>query len=794
MKISTSWIREYTKIPEDSDSLYKLLESFAEQCVDIDYIKEYGTNLKDIKVGEIIKIIKHPNADKLKITEVRLSKNKTVQIVTGANNIYIGMVCPVIEHGGILPNGTTIKSTPLRGVQSEGMLCAEDELLLGEDHSGIMDLGNEYKKYVGESLDKFFYDVIIDIDNKIISNRPDLFSHRGIAREFSAINNSKFNNLKLKGLQDQSKLQKSINIDILDKDFCTRYIGVIVKDIIVDDSPLWIKQKLKKIGLKSINNIVDISNLVLAEIGQPLHIFDLDKIGGENTTILVRKSKEKETITTLDSKERKLTKNNYVIANKEKALGIAGIMGGKYSEIDANTKNILIESATFDPVMIRKSSKSINLRSEASLRYEKGLPQNFAYEGMLYALELIFNLTKGKQYSKIVDIISKNQESTDNINFEFSKIEKVLGIKIAPKEVINILHKLNFKSEIKNNIITILIPKERRDIKESVDIIEEIGRIYGYQKIPLKNPVLETTPIIRNISYEIEREIKKILVSESSWEIKTYSFINENLLKRTLIHDSSLIKIINPYSEEYTHLRNILLPSMLSTVEKNIRNEDTFSLFEIANTYNKSDTELPLEELKLCISAYSKNKKIETFFVIKKYLNDIKTYLNIDEEFEYIKGSENKYAIYNQSAKIYLHKELIGEINNIHPTVRENFNIAGNLTVTEINVEILKKYIKKSFLHKSISKYPIVIEDINITYSEEYTAEEIIKSIKNNYLKEIRIIDIYKGKPLNENQTSLTVRLIFENFEKTFITEEIKESINEIKTNLLNKFENIIFR
>ena len=797
MKISTSWIREYTKIPEDKNSLYKLLDRFSQQCVDIDNIKEYGSKLDDIKIGEIVKIEKHPDADKLNITQIKLSNdNKLLQIVTGANNIYIGMICPVIESGGILPEGVKITNSKLRGIDSNGMLCSEKELLLGEDHSGIMDLGEDLKKHVGESLRNYVNDVIIDIDNKIISNRPDLFSHRGIAREFSAINNTSFKDIHITKSSDLgiNHNSKKVKVEIEDDNFCTRYISVIVKNIKVEKSPLWLREKLTKIGLKSINNVVDISNLILAEIGQPLHIFDLDKIGGEDVTIIVRKAKNEESITTLDSKTRKLTDKNYVIANKKEALGIAGIMGGKYSEIDENTKNILIESATFDPIMIRQSSKSANLRTDASQRYEKGLPQEFASIGMNYAVELIYKLASGREFSSITDVISKREVLKDSIEFEFSKIEKVLGIKIEERKVVDILEKLKFTVSINNNLIKIIIPSERRDIKESVDIIEEIGRIYGYENIPLKNSILETRPTVKNIPYEIEREVKRILVAESAWEIKTYSFINKNLLEKSLLEIDNSIKIINPLSEEYTHLRETLVPSMLSIVEKNIKNEENFSLFEIANTYIKSKEELPIENMHLSLSYYSKNKNIETFFIVKKYLNDLNSYLNLDIEFEYIKGTEKKYSIPNQSAKIYIHKELIGEIGNVHPQVKGNFNIAGNITIAEINLNLLEKYIKKNFSTRPISKYPIVTEDINITYDKLYISKDIIDSIKDSNIRDIQIIDIYEGKPLRENQISITVRITFENFEKTFVIQDIKGKIDKIKQDISSKFKNLEFR
>ncbi len=790
MKISINRLKKYTKIPKDKKELGILLDKFAIQSVDIDNIIHYGKNLSDIYIGKITKIEKHPNADKLQIVNVTI-KEKSLVIVTGASNIYIGMICPVILDEGILPNGTKIKSSELRGVMSNGMLCSEKELELSDDHEGIMDLGDEYKDRIGEKLSKYISDTIIDIDNKVISNRTDLFSHIGIAREFAAIQKEDFKNISLNPIKNP--IEDNIQIT-LDDEFCTRYIAIIIKDIKIGKSPVWLKEELRKIGIKSINNIVDITNYVMTEIGQPLHAFDLDKISdGKNPHIIVRKAKNGEIIKTLDSKERKLNENNYLIANEEKGLGIAGVMGGEDSEIDNNTKSILLESAIFNPILIRKSSKQVNLRTEASLRYEKGIPEHFALQGILLAIDMIQNLNYGKIDSNITDI---QRASNTNIKISLSeeRIYKILGIKISTENIIDILKRLDFKVSSENNLLQIDIPPQRKDIKEDVDIIEEIGRIYGYDKIPEENPIYESSKIKRNIIYDTELEIKKILVSQSSYEIKTYSFISKDLARKSNIDITNAIKIINPLSEDFTHLRETLVPSMLNTVALNTKNSDNFSLFEIANVYLRSEEELPKEDLFLCVSKYSKNKKNDTFFEIKGIFTNLCEYLNINESITFKKGTSKKYGVQKQSAEIIINDNKIGDIINIHPEVKENFNINGNLSILLININEIIPYISDKFIYIKYSKYPEIVEDINITYNKNLVLDDILVHIKDPALKSFNIIDIYEGKPLKEDQISITIKLIFQNFEGTFKSEEIKNKISSIKNTLKNEFKNIDFR
>ena len=790
MKISLSLINKYTDIPKDKTGQDNLISNFAKQVVDVDEINKVGNNLDQILIGRIEKIEKHSNADNLNIVYVNIGKEQ-VKIITGSPNIYMHMIVPVIKSGNILPSGIKIEAKSLRGEMSDGMLCSGKELNISEDNSGILDLGDEFKDKIGHSLSEFLEDIILDIDNKVMGNRGDLFSHMGLGREFAAIQKKKYKLESFK--QIQNNYNHDIKVQIDDPKFCRRYTGVIIKNVKVARSPFWLEHILTKVGINPVNNIVDITNYIMILLGQPLHAFDLDKIGGENSKIIVRKAQKGEKITTLDGKERALSLQNFIIATEDGPIGIAGVMGGKESEIDENTKNILIESANFDPILTRKNGKTVNLRSDALLRYEKGIPLNITKNALIKAIDLILELTKGEIFSNIIDI-NYPMEKLENIRFQKDRIEKILGIKIDDIEIIDILNRLNLKSEIKNNYISVKIPDERTDIKEDVDIIEEIGRIYGYDNIPLVvNPIYENAKSINDPIFDVKYELKKIISALGGYEIKTYSFINEKLLKDTKLENNHVIKIINPISEEYDILRPSLIPSILKNISYNQNHFDWVFVYEIANIYEDINEELPREIPYLTIGILNRDKKNLSYFKIKSVLSTINGYLNIKSAFKYSNEKDIPY-IKNKSSDIYIDNKRVGEFGEIDPEIKENFNIYGSLAIANINIMDLIPSIKSDKSINNVSIYPEVKEDINIVYNKKYLeSQDILNHIKDPNIKSIEIIDIYKEeKSIGQDNISITVRLIFQNFNKTFQTKEIQDKIDFIKKSISKKFKDYI--
>ncbi len=792
MKISLDLIKKYTYIPDNRNDLYNLIDRFAIKSVDVDSITEYPSFEEDILIGEVKEIYKHKNADRLYVTKVDI-KNKEIQIITGAPNVYKGMIVPVVLAGGKI-NGQNIEKHDFRGEISYGMMCSEKELGLGENHSGILDLGSGstedmlFRKYIGKSLKSVIKDTIIDIDNKVISHRGDLFSHQGIAREFAAIQNKPFSEKVIPKIRTNKDNKLKVNIE--DKEFCYRYCAVTIDNLKVEESPFWMRERLKNLGIKPINNIVDITNYVMVNLGQPLHAFDLSKISKDNNLeIYVRKAKYNEEIITLDSKRRLLKENNYVIATKNASIGIAGVMGGKESEIDENTQSILLESATFNSSLVRKSAKSVNIRSEAVLRYEKGISQSLALKALNYAIDLIIQTTNGNISSLVTDVITKKLEDNLVIKLDISKIEKVLGMNIPINDVSSILSSLDIKNKQIKNFIFATIPDTRFDIKEDVDLIEEIGRIYGYDNINIEDSNMTIMPVRKNLTFEMNNKIIRIIASLGGYEIKTYSFINQALMDKSLIKNDS-IRILNPISPNFDLLRPSLIPSMLDIVSTNQKHMDSFILYEIANIYLKNNTIQPKEELHLITAYFSKDKE-ESFFHIKGILDTINLYLNLNNTFEY-SGNPEKPFLKNKGSKVYISGNYIGEIGDISSLVKENFGIYGSLSIFDINIEDLHNNIGKFINIKNISKFPEIKEDITILYKNKINSKDILDKINDTNLKTKDIIDIYNGDKIKNDETSITIRLVFENFEKTFLGTEIKDKIDDIKNTLLKEFKDTL--
>ena len=467
-------------------------------------------------------------------------------------------------------------------------------------------------------------------------------------------------------------------------------------------------------------------------------------------------------------------------------------MGGKELEIDESTQSILLESASFNPLLVRKSAKSVNIRSEAVLRYEKGISQSLTLKALNYAVELILQNTTGEISSSVTDIVTNKVVADLIIKLDISKIEKVLGMEIPLKDTSNILASLNIKNKQVGNFMVATIPDERLDIKEDIDLIEEIGRIYGYENIDIEEPNMKVMSVRKNVVFDINNKIISIIASLGGYEIKTYSFINQDLMNKSLI-ETDAIKILNPISPDFDLLRPSLIPSVIYTVSNNQRHKDTFILYEIANVYLKNNDLQPKEERHLIAAYFSKDKE-EPFFYMKRVLDTINTYLNLTNIFEYRNKAEKPF-FKNKSSKIYIDGDYIGEIGDISSAVKENFGIYGNLSIFDINIDNLHNKINKFISIKDISKFPEIKEDITILYKNKINLKDILDKINDTNLRTKEIIDIYKGSKINTDEISITLRLIFENFERTFLGTEIKEKIDNIKSILSENFnDNITFR
>ena len=611
MKTSIEWLREYSDIDVTPTELGDILTMTGSK---VETIEQKGNDIKNVIVGKILEIEKHPNADKLVVTKVDVG-TEILQIVTGADNIKVGDIVPIAKDGSELPNGVKIKKGDLRGIDSCGMMCSVGELNLdladypGQIEHGIMILDKNLEKDLGKDIIEVLNLKEDIIEFEITSNRPDCFSIEGLGREVAVSLNKEFKNPrgnldKLK-IEDKKEIE-GLKVDIEAPDLCYRYIARVVKDVKIKESPEWMKRRLKACGVRSINNIVDITNYVMLELGEPMHAFDINSIEGKHIT--VRRAKNGEKITTLDEQERELNEDNLVIADDKKAVAIAGVMGGLNSEIENDTETVVFEAAVFYGGSVRKTAKKVGLRTEASSRFEKGLSAENALRAVNRAVELVELIEAGKAVDGKIDVYPTKQE-IHKINLDVDKINSLLGTKLSKQEMVDILEKLEIKVE--NDVI--ISPYFRMDLTCLADIAEEIARFYGYDKLDSTLIKADTTLGVRNKEQKITKKIRDVLVNSGLSEIYTYGFISEKDLEKSNIAEDIkkyAITLQNPLGEEFKLMRPSTIPSMMQILATNANKKNqNVKLFDISRNYKNTnhqveDGEVPVQEDILTIGMY----------------------------------------------------------------------------------------------------------------------------------------------------------------------------------------------
>lgn len=649
MKASVEWLKEYADINVDTKELGDILTMTGSK---VEAIEQRGNDIKNVVVGKILEIKKHPDADKLVVTKVNIG-DETVQIVTGADNIKENDIVPIAKDGSELPGGVKIKKGQLRGVDSCGMMCSVGELGLkledypGQIDHGIMILPKDYEKYIGKDIVEVLNLKEDIIEFEITSNRPDCFSIEGLGREtavslgvpFSAPRKN-LDNINIEKVNEINGLK----VDIESPDLCYRYIARVVENVKIGPSPEWMQRRLRACGVRAINNIVDITNYVMLELGQPMHAFDINSIDGKH--IYVRRAKQNEEIITLDKEKRILNTENLVIADEKKPVAIAGVMGGENSEIEDITKTVVFESAVFNGASVRLTAKSVGLRTESSSRYEKGLSAENALRAINRAVELAELIGAGTAVEKCIDVYPTKQKE-NVIKFEPERINALLGTNVSKEEMIKIFESLEIKVE-GNKVIA---PYFRPDLEQLADIAEEILRIHGYDKLETTYVNAETTLGMKNKLQKLEDNLRKTLVAKGYSEVCTYAFINQKDLEKCNISDNSelnnTIKIKNKLSEDYTMMRTTTLPSMMQTIATNYtkKNKDV-NIFEIARIYkdtknNIENGEIPEEPTTLSLAVYGVQ---EDFYTLKGIIENILETANI-----------KRYEIEKESTDISMH-------------------------------------------------------------------------------------------------------------------------------------------
>ncbi len=785
MKTSVEWLREYADVNVDVKTLADRLTMTGSK---VETIEQKGNDIKNVVVGKILEITKHPDADKLIVTKVDVG-TETVQIVTGANNVKVGDIVPIAKDGSELPGDVKIKTGKLRGVESCGMMCAVTELGLdladypGQIEHGIMILPKDYEKFLGKDIVEVLNLKEDILDFEITSNRPDCFSIEGLGRETAIALNENFRNPH-KDLNKEVKTVESIEglkVDVEAKDLCYRYIARVLKDVKIEPSPEWMKRRLKACGVRAINNIVDITNYVMLELGQPMHAFDIENVAGKH--IIVRRAKENEKITTLDEIERTLNTDNLVIADEEKPVAVAGVMGGANSGITDETKIVVFEAATFNRGSVRLTAKKLGLRTESSSRFEKGLSPEIAIRAINRAVELAELIGAGKAVEEKIDIYPE-KEPQKVIPFEPEKVNKLLGMNISSEEMVDILTKLGIN--VKGDKLE--IPFFRVDLNLTADIAEEIIRIHGYNTLNSTLINAESTVGAKTKVQKLQDRVKDLLVEKGFSEMYAFSFIGHKDFEKCKLDSQKAIKITNPLGEEFSLMRTSMMPTVMQSISTNYnkKNKDV-ALFEIGKTYtdengNIAKGEVATETEQIAFALYGKNAD---FYVVKGIIENI---LQISNIAKYQLARETEVNLHpGRSAKILIGKDRIASFGEVHPEVLENYGIGEKVYYAVIDIEKFAKYGKNNKKYTPIPKYPAVERDIALVVDEDVEVgqiESVISKKAKNILERAELFDVYRSDKLGENKKSVAYELIFRAQDRTLTDDEIKNTMEAITKEL----------
>ena len=786
MKTSVEWLKEFSDIDVSASELGDILTMTGTK---VETVEKQGEDIKNVVVGKILEIKKHPDADKLVVTKVDVG-TEIIQIVTGAPNIRVGDVIPVAKDGAELPGGVKIKKSQLRGIESNGMMCSIGELNLTLDdypdqiEDGIMILGKKFEKKLGKDIIE-----VLNLNEEILEfeitpNRPDCLSIEGIGRETAVSLNKKFRNPR-KNIDEMKvpnkKELEGLTVDIEAPDLCYRYIARVVKDIKIEPSPEWLRRRLRACGIRAINNIVDITNYVMLEMGQPMHAFDINSIEGKHIT--VRRAKKGEKITTLDGEERQLNESNLVIADTKKPVAVAGVMGGENSGIENDTTTIVFESATFKGGSVRKTAKQIGLRTESSSRYEKGLSPENALRAINRAVELVELLKAGNPVDGKIDIYPTKQK-INKIKIEPDRINSLLGINISEKEMIKTFEKLDIKVE--NGYA--IPPYFRQDVEMTADLAEEVLRFYGYDKLETTLAKSDTTVGLRTKEQGIQNTLEHYLVDSGLSEIYTYGFINEKeLAKAKVSKDLNKYAIIikNPLSEDYKLMRPTTVPSMLQILATNLNKKNKeVGLFDISRTYKNIDNKIengdvPVEEKILTIGMYG--DKVD-FYSLKGILENALQLVSVNR-YDVKKETKNESYHPGRCAKLTVGQDEIGVFGEVHPEVLENYGLGTKVYLAELNITKIIKYARDNKKYQPVPKFPAVERDIAVIVDNKVEIgemERIISKRGKKLLESIELFDIYRSDKLGHDKKSVAFALKFRDAKRTLQDEEINALMEDI--------------
>ena len=794
MKASNIFLKLY--VPDLKADGKEFFERVTMTGTKVETFLELDKNLSNIVAVKIEKIDKHPDADKLVICHCFDGKNN-IQIVTGAPNVYEGMICPAVLPGGSVaasahdnneyPNGIKIKQGQLRGIDSFGMLCSIEELGRPSDlynnSDGIYDLKNENCN-IGDDVIKILGLDDILYDFEITSNRVDCYSIIGIAREVAATFDLNYNMPNVKYTPTVDELDY-IKLDIVDKNLCNAFATRLIKNVKIEESPNWLKKCLRSVGIRPINNIVDITNFVMMEFGQPMHAYDYNTINKK--TIIVKKANNNDKFVTLDGQERVLYDNTLMINDGNGYIGIAGIMGGENSMITNQVSTVLFEAANFDGVNIRLSSKKLGLRTEASNLFEKGLDPNNCFLAIDRACALVEELKCGEVVKQKIEYKSDNIKKEKIIKISSNRINNLLGLSIDKNQMKKYLDKIELSTSIENDDLVITVPSFRKDINNFADIAEEVARFYGYDNFTDTLPNLNLIPKLKTKQELVEENAYNISMFNGFCEGYNYSFESKKVYDKLKYKNEDLernyIKILNPLGEDFSIMRTQLINGVLSSLSNNYKKRNKIAkIFEIANIYLPKDEKievLPDEKKTWCFGAYG--EKID-FYYFKSILNEYFEKIGI-KNIKYVSDNSFNFLHPYRTAKIYIGNKCIGYLGEVLETILSEYEIEKKSYIASIDLTDLVKYSSFDIKYKSISKYPSIDRDLSILIKNDMNVsvvEDIIRRNGGKLLYNYELFDIYEGSQVMEGFKSIAYSLSFLSNDHTLLNEEIDKIISKI--------------
>ena len=802
MKSSLKWMQDYVDVDMTQD-LQKFADTLTVAGIPVEQVEYWGSEIKKVVTGKILKIDKHPDADKLVVCQIDVGSEQ-LQIVTGAKNVREGQIVPVAVHGAHLPGGVKIKRSKLRGVPSNGMLCSahelgfDDSVLLPEERNGIWILPEDTPIGVdaAEYLDA--RDVVYEYE--LTPNRADCFSMVGLSREFAVLSNKQASYPDIQVTECDESIDGKVSVSIEDEDLCSRYAARLLLNVKIGKSPLWMQQRLRKSGVRPINNVVDVTNYVMIELGIPLHAYDYDKVADHH--LIARRAHADEAIKTLDGIDRKLNDNMLVIADAQKPCCIAGIMGGYNSEVTADTKTVILECASFKGSSIRHTGRSLGLRSEASGRFERGLDAHSCLRSLDRCAQLLQQMNACDVAKGIVDVYPHPQETT-KISFTAKQVNNFLGTDISEEQMIHMLETLQFGIEKDGETVTAVVPSYRGDCTEMPDIAEEVARIYGYENIPSTRPWSNISKGEEGFHHQVGEKISAILSGSGLNETVTFSFVHPDSLKKLLFKDGDpvyhAVPILNPITEEFPLMRTTLIPSLMDVLVRNqaVKNPSV-GIYEIAPVYAPKElpvTELPHQEYHVAGLLYGQRATAQwptqaanyDFYDVKGIVEAVLEGLGIHADLEasdYAPLHPGKAAQYVKDGKV------LCRFGELHPKAIDNYDVAGPVYVFEMYMNEILPLINLIPDYHKVAKFLASSRDLAVLAPLATTNESIIDVIKADggpYLEAVHLFDMYTGKQVPQGFKSLAYSLVFRSEEGTLTDADIQTPVDAIVKDLKEK-------